>query len=87
LQCLRAHHLPVVEVGTDNLQVGQLPTGPTVRFVPTSGVAQAAQIEGQAQGAEVVGSALVYPNQASDSELKVIEDCVAQGVSNPKVTP
>jgi hypothetical protein len=28
----------------------------------------------------VIGSALVYPNQAPDSELGVIENCVAQGV-------
>jgi hypothetical protein len=28
----------------------------------------------------VIGSALLYPHQASDSELKKIEDCLAQGV-------
>jgi hypothetical protein len=81
LQCLRAHHLPVTEVGTTGLQIGQLPGGPTISFTPTPGSAQAAQLNGQAQGAEVIGSALVYPNQASDSELGVIENCVAQGVS------
>jgi hypothetical protein len=81
LQCLRAHHLSVVELGTSKLQVGQLPAGPTIRFVPTPGAAQAEQIEGLAQGAEAIGSALVYPNQAPDSELKVVENCVARGVT------
>jgi hypothetical protein len=81
LQCLRAHHLTVLEVGPAKLQVGPLPAGPTIRFVPTPGAAQAEQIGGLAQGAEVIGSALVYPNQARDPELKVIEDCVARGVT------
>jgi hypothetical protein len=81
LDCLRAHHLPVTEVGATGLQIGQPPAGPTIRFTPSSGAAQADQIEGLSQGAEVIGSALVYPNQAADSELGVIENCVAQGVS------
>jgi hypothetical protein len=81
LDCLRAHHLPVGEVGATGLQIGPLPAGATIDFSPSTGSAQAAQLEGQAQGAEVIGSALVYPNQAPDSELKVIENCVAQGVS------
>lgn len=80
LDCLRAHHLPVTEVGASDLQIGQLPAGATVRFTPSPGAAEGAQIDGQAQGAEVIGSALVYPNQAPDSELGVIENCVAQGV-------
>ncbi len=33
------------------------------------------------QGAEVIGSALLYPNAASDSELSKVEACIAQGVS------
>jgi hypothetical protein len=81
LDCLRAHRLPVTEVGDTGLQIGQLPAGPTIHFTPSTGAAEAAQLEGQAQGAEVIGSALVYPNQASDPELGVIENCVAQGVS------
>jgi hypothetical protein len=81
LDCLRAHHLEVTEVGATGLQVAQPPGGPTIRFTPSTGSAQAAQLEGQAQGAEVIGSALLYPNQASDSELGVVENCVARGVS------
>jgi hypothetical protein len=80
LACLRTHHLPVSEVGATGLQVGPLPAGVTIRFAPTPGAAQADQIDGRAQGAEVIGSALLYPNGASDSELGVIENCIAQGV-------
>jgi fermentation-respiration switch protein FrsA (DUF1100 family) len=80
LACLRAHHLPVSEVGTTGLQVGAPPAGATIRFTPTPGAAQADQIAGQTQGAEVIGSALLYPNGASDSELGVIENCIAHGV-------
>jgi hypothetical protein len=81
LACLRAHHLPVSEIGATAIQVGPLPDGPTIRFASSPGAAEGDQIQGLAQGAEVIGSALLYPNQASDSELNVIEDCVARGVN------
>jgi hypothetical protein len=74
----------VTEVGATDLRIGQLPAGATVHFTPSPGAAQTAQLEGQGQGAEVIGSALVYPNQAADSELGAIENCVAKGV-NEKV--
>jgi hypothetical protein len=80
LACLRAHHLPVAEVGSTGLQIGALPAGPTIRFAPSPGAAEGDQIQGLAQGAEVIGSALVYPNRAPGSELQTVEDCVAQGV-------
>lgn len=80
-QCLLAHHLPVVLVGGTGLQVGALGTGPSVTFEATPGGAQYLQISGQVESAEVIGSALLYPNQASDSELQTIEDCLAQGVT------
>jgi hypothetical protein len=79
--CLRAHHLPAVMVGTTGIQVGDLPAGPTIQFAPTPGAATADQIQNVEQGAEVIGGALLYPNQASDGELKTIEDCLAHGVS------
>ena len=66
--------------GDPSFQVGVRPTGPTVIFLPTPGAAQAAQIDGQAQGAEVIGSALLYPNQAPDKLLSKVETCVAKGV-------
>jgi hypothetical protein len=71
----------VVRVGTTAMQIGTRPYGPTVYFEPTPGAAQEMQIDGQAQGAEVIGSALLYPNQASDQLLQQVEDCVALGVS------
>lgn len=81
LQCLRSQHLPVRKVGRTELQIGALPAGPTVQFEPSSGAAETRQVEGTAQGAEVIGSALLYPNHGSDSELTEIENCVAQGMS------
>jgi hypothetical protein len=64
-----------------SFEVGTAPSGPTVSFEPTPGDAQGVQIQGEAQGAEVIGSALLYPNQASDRLLTVVEACVAKGVS------
>ena len=83
LRCLQQHHVPVQSVGQTDLQIGPSPGGPTVHFEPSPGAAQAQQIEGlpSAQGAEVIGSALLYTHQGSDSELKLIEGCLAQGVS------
>ena len=79
--CLRHDHLPVQLVGRAGLQIGPLPAGPTIMFTPTPSAAQADQIRGVAQGAEVIGAALLYPNQASDSELTLIEDCLSTGVT------
>jgi hypothetical protein len=64
-----------------SFQVGAAPSGPTVSFEPTPGDAQGVQIQGEAQGAEVIGSALLYPNQASDRLLSAVEGCVQKGVS------
>ena len=78
--CLRDAHLPVHVVSSTQLQIGAAPSGPTVVFTPTPGAAQAEQINGKAQGAEVIGTALVYPNQGSSAELGTIGTCLAQGV-------
>ena len=80
LGCLQANHLPVQVVSPTKLQIGAAPGGPTVVFTPTAGAAQAQQIDGNAQGAEVIGPALLYPNQGSPGELSQIEDCLGQGV-------
>lgn len=66
------------------MQVGQLPSGPTIVFMPSADIAEGQQIEGKAQGAEVIGAALLYPNHASGAELTVIENCLGQGVKEPK---
>jgi hypothetical protein len=79
--CIRAQHLAVQEVGLTQLQIGAPPSGPQVVFEPSAGAAQAMQIKGQAQGAEVIGSALLYPDQAPDAVLAKIEACLAKGVT------
>jgi hypothetical protein len=81
LQCLTRAHLQVVEEARNKLQVGAPSSGPTIVFAPTPGIAQGEQIQAQQPGAEVIGSALLYPNRAPDTELKTIEDCLARGVS------
>ena len=81
IQCLQQDHIPVTRVGSTGLQVGAPPSGPTVTFTPTPGAAQESQIAGQAQGAEIIGSALLYPNQAPGELLTKVENCMAQGVS------
>jgi len=80
LGCMKSDHLAVQTVSPTKLQIGAAPAGPTVVFTPTAGAAQALQIDGNAQGAEVIGPALLYPNQGSPGELTQIEDCLAQGV-------
>ena len=80
LKCIRDRGLSAIEVGATSIQVGQPPTGPTVRFLPTPGAATAAQIAGNTQGAEVIGAALLYPNRASNGELQAIESCLGQRV-------
>jgi hypothetical protein len=83
VKCLRDKHLSVQEVGRTGLQIGAAPAGPRVVFAPTPGAAQYDQMSGNSayQGAEVIGSALLYPNQGSESELNTVEDCLAKGVT------
>ena len=83
IQCLSQHHLPVQKVGLNELAIGAQPAGPRVFFAATAGAAQGDQIAGHRdeQGAEVIGGALLYPDQASDSELGTIETCLWHGVS------
>jgi hypothetical protein len=78
--CLRADHLPVTEPGPTQIQVGAPGVGPLINFLATPGMAQSAQIANRDGGAEVIGSALLFPNQASDGELQTIEACAALGV-------
>jgi hypothetical protein len=80
LNCLTDDHLVVQVVSPTRLQVGPAPAGATIVFDSTPGAAQADQIAGSVQGAEVIGSALVYPNQSPESALSGIEACLARGV-------
>ena len=84
VKCLAQHHVAyrLETVGQHpSVQVGTRPTGPFIEFLATPGAAQYAQITGQAQGAEVIGSALVYPYQARNKLLAVVEKCVALSVT------
>jgi hypothetical protein len=80
LRCLKSAGLPAVAVGQTQIQVGPAPSGATINYTPTPGAAQHLQIVGQVQSAEAIGSALLYPNQASEAVLKRIEDCLVVGV-------
>jgi hypothetical protein len=84
--CLRADKLPFRQYWTAQghrpaIQIGSLPGGPTIVFYSTPGIAQGLQLQGQDEGAEAIGSALVYPNGASGTELTQVEDCTAIGVT------
>jgi hypothetical protein len=81
LQCLEATHMPVIERGKTDLLIGTPPNQVAATFTPTPGAAQDEQISGHTPGGEVIGSAVLYPGSAPDSELQPIEDCLAQGVS------
>jgi hypothetical protein len=81
IRCLKQDKIPVVKVGQTDLQIGTPPGGPTVQFAPTPGAAQHDQIDGAVTGAEVIGSALLFPNQASDQLLGRVETCLAQDVT------
>jgi len=79
VECLQQAKIPVTEVGKAWLQINA-PGSPKVLFASTPGGAQWLQIDSQVQGAEVIGSALLYPERASDSLLTTIENCLDQGV-------
>jgi hypothetical protein len=81
LACLKQHQLPVSEPSPTEIQVGPPGVGPLIAFTPTPGHAQADQIEGKDPGAEVIGSALLFPNQGSENQLQTVEVCTALGVS------
>ena len=82
IECITQAHFPVQKVGINELLIGSQPAGPRVVFAPTEGAAQGDQISGNSQqaGAEVIGGALLYPDQAPDKELGAIEGCLSQGV-------
>jgi hypothetical protein len=86
VKCLKRDHVkfrkyPAGAKTLPRIQIGTLPTGPTIVFEPTPGAAQYLQIRGGAQGAEAIGAALLYPNQAANELLTKVEDCTAAGVT------
>ena len=88
VMCLKqdGFHVTELRLGAGelpSLQIGTSPSGPTIIYEPTAGAAQGAVMQGLywAQGAEVIGSALVFPNQSSNAVMKKVETCIAQGVT------
>jgi hypothetical protein len=85
IACLRADHVTDIREymtgGLPAFQVGTAPSGPTVVFEPTDGMAQGVQIAGKDLGAEIIGAAVVYPNDAPAKLDREVESCVALGVS------
>ena len=85
IKCLRADHVTDIHEyianGLPAFQVGTRPSGPTVIFYATPGIAQGNQIQGENGGAEAIGSADVYPNLAPAGLAHKVETCVALGVS------
>ena len=80
IQCLTDKHIPVRQVSLNELWLGPQPASPRVVFDATEGAAQGVQIHGQDPGAEVIGAALLFPDQADGKELSVIENCLSKGV-------
>jgi hypothetical protein len=82
LACLRSDHLHIEVLSPIELQVGRPPGGATVKFEPTPGIAQGVQMQGgrSDQGAEVIGTALLFPNHASNTVLTDVEDCLSVDV-------
>lgn len=80
IQCLTDKHIPVRQVSLNELWLGPQPASPRVVFDATEGAAQGVQIHGHDPGAEVIGAALLFPDQAPGKELSVIENCLSKGV-------
>jgi hypothetical protein len=81
MTCLEGLHEPLIKQGKTDLLIGTPPNQVKATFTPTPGAAQDDQFSGKVTSAEIIGSALLYPGTASDSQLKPIEDCLSQGVS------
>lgn len=83
-KCLREHKVHgryyTASGGRPAIQVGTLPTGPTIIFAATPAGAEYEQILGKTQAAEIIGAAIIYPNQASAALAKIVENCMAIGV-------
>jgi hypothetical protein len=86
LHCLRNDHFKVTkfDTGVDqklrSIQINSTPSGPTIVFEPTPGIAEGDQMKGEEEAAEVIGSALIYPNRATDKLMKKVESCLSINV-------
>lgn len=83
--CLTQKHFQVTEFVAAGripaLRVGTGSNGPVMLFEPTPGYAEGLKISGQAQGAELINSVLLYPNDGTLHEMKILEQCAAGGAS------
>jgi hypothetical protein len=85
LHCLRDAGFTVTkfDYGTQKLrsiQIDSVPSGPTIVFEPTPGIAEGDQMKGEVESAEVIGSALIYPHQATDKLMRKVEACLTINV-------
>ena len=81
IKCLKEHGFQQAhKVGIADVYIEPGQDAPYVHYEPSPGAAQEKQIEGVEQGAEVIGSALLYPGAANETQLNTIEKCVAQNV-------
>jgi hypothetical protein len=77
LECLDERGVEARSGRGNDIQVGDPPRGPLVRFYLTSGEAEAAQFQGKVEGTEHISSALVFVNDGSEDVLNDIEECLA----------
>jgi hypothetical protein len=87
--CLTRHHIPHTEyltrfkihgTPTDLQAIKVTPGGATIIFYPDANVAEGVEIMGGGLGAELIGSALLYPNNTTGKVLTEVENCTALGV-------
>jgi hypothetical protein len=77
LECLGEKGIEARSGRGNDIQVGDPPDGPLIRFYLTSGEAEASQFQGKVEGTEHIGSALVFVNDGSEDTLEDVENCLA----------
>jgi hypothetical protein len=78
LDCLEEKDVAARPGRGNDIQVGDQPRAPLIRFYLTSGEAEAAQFQGKVEGTEHIGSALVFVNDGSEDTLEDVENCLAE---------
>ncbi len=76
LKCLRRKGVEAVAVGQDSIQFLPLPGAPRIVMAATPDAATALQVRGRSEGAQLMGSALVFANQATKRQIEQIQDCL-----------
>lgn len=89
--CLRQDGIHFIEFTTKDeiggtpqmlqaIKITGKPHGATIIFYPEAEIAEGMQIMGQDEGSELIGSALLFPNDTTGRQLTTVETCVASGV-------